>query len=190
MQIEEQAQPIATPENLPQTDSTESKNKRGGRRPGAGRKPNLAKRLLSGVKPLTAAEALEGVDVRAIVHDLLKNGSRPVKLQTLTVLWDRIYGRPKQEMNVSGGMVHTHTRDLRLAALSTEALEELARTYDEVVAKHTLPALDVTPDGPHNQIESNTAIEEVEVVSEGGETVPETCNSSSSLEPTAKKEES
>jgi hypothetical protein len=37
------------------------------------------------VKPVTAAEALEGIDVQAIVHDLLKNGSRPVKLQTLTV---------------------------------------------------------------------------------------------------------
>src|SRR5262245_45984051 len=132
-QIEEQAQPITMPQNPPQTDSTESKGKRGGRRPRAGRKPNLAKRLLSGVKPLTAAEALEGIDVRVIVHDLLKNGSRPVKLQTLTVLWDRIYGKPKQETNVTGGLLHTHTRDPRLAALSQEALEELARKYDPVL---------------------------------------------------------
>jgi hypothetical protein len=94
MQTEEIKQPVETSENPPQADSSESKPKRGGRRPGAGRKPNLAKRLLSGVKPMTAAEALEGVDVRAIVHDLLRHGSRPVKLQTLTVLWDRIYGKP------------------------------------------------------------------------------------------------
>jgi hypothetical protein len=73
-----------------QTDPTESKRAHGGKRPGAGRKPNIARRLLSGVKPVTAAEALAGIDVQAIVHDLLKNGSRPVKLQTLTVLWDRI----------------------------------------------------------------------------------------------------
>src|SRR5215472_5707237 len=85
------------PESASQVDSNESKPKRGGKRPGAGRKPNYAKRLLSGVKPLTAAEALEGIDVKAVVHDLLKNGSRPVKLQTLTVLWDRIYGKPKQD---------------------------------------------------------------------------------------------
>src|ERR1700751_153721 len=93
-----------------------------------------AKRLLSGVKPMTAAEALEGIDVRAVVHDLLKNGSRPVKLQTLTVLWDRVYGKPKQEMSVSGGMIHTHTRNPLLASLPKEALEELARKYDEVLA--------------------------------------------------------
>ena len=64
MQLEEQLHPITTPEKLPQADSSESKPKRGGRRPGAGRKPNLAKRLLSGVKPMTAAEALEGVITR------------------------------------------------------------------------------------------------------------------------------
>jgi hypothetical protein len=127
-------------------------------------------RLLSGVKPMTAAEALEGIDVRAVVHDLLKNGSRPVKLQTLTVLWDRVYGKPKQEMSVSGGMIHTHTRNPLLASLPKEALEELARKYDEVLAVHAVPVLDVAQDGPHNQIESNSAIEEVEVLSEGEET--------------------
>ena len=88
----------AQPKESRQADSNESKRKRGGKRPGAGRKPNYAKRLLSGVKPLTAAEALEGIDVKAVVHDLLKHGSRPVKLQTLTVLWDRIYGRRQSRM--------------------------------------------------------------------------------------------
>lgn len=63
--------------------STPIKNQHGGKRPGAARKPNIANRLLNGVKPMTAAEALEGIDVCAIVHDLLKNGSRPVKLQIL-----------------------------------------------------------------------------------------------------------
>jgi hypothetical protein len=68
--------PQSAPENCVQSDSNESKRGRGGKRPGAGRKPNIAKRLLSGVKPVTAAEALEGIDVKAVVHDLLKNGSR------------------------------------------------------------------------------------------------------------------
>src|SRR5499425_3537189 len=107
---------------LQKPQSEQSKPKRGGKRPGAGRKPNYAKRLLSGVKPLTAAEALEGIDVKAVVHDLLKHGSRAVKLQTLTVLWDRIYGRPKQDVAVSGGLAHVHTRDPLLVALPKEAL--------------------------------------------------------------------
>ena len=144
-------------------ESDESKPKRGGKRPGAGRKPNYAKRLLSGVKPVTAAEALEGVDVRAIVHDLLKNGSRPVKLQTLTVLWDRIFGKPKQEIGVSGGLLHAHTRDPRLAAMPKDALEALAKAYDEVLSKYPL---DAPQDGPQNQIESKPAIEAEVVQSE------------------------
>jgi hypothetical protein len=140
-------------------NSEESKRGRGVRRPGAGRKPNIAKRLLNGVKPMTAAEALEGIEVRAIVHDLLKNGSRPVKLQTLTVLWDRIYGKPKQDVSVSGGLIHAHTRDPFLAALPKEALEALARSYDEVLAKYSTPVLDVAQDGPQNQREIKHAIE-------------------------------
>ena len=83
------------------TESEDSKRTRGGRRQGAGRKLNIAKRLLAGIKPITAAEAMEGIDVREIVHDLLKNGNRSVKLQTLKVLWDRIYGKPKQDVSVT-----------------------------------------------------------------------------------------
>jgi hypothetical protein len=156
MQIEEQNQAVNIPQIMPQSDSKESKPARGGKRPGAGRKPNIAKRLLNGVKPVTAAEALEGIDVRAVVHDLLKNGSRNVKLQTLTALWDRIYGRPKQDVSVSGGLIHAHTRDPFLASLPKEALEELARSYDGVLARYVQ---NDAQDGPHNQIESKPAIE-------------------------------
>ena len=124
-------------------------------------------RLLSGVKPVTAAEALEGVDVRAIVHDLLKNGSRPVKLQTLTVLWDRIFGKAKQEIGVSGGLLHSHIRDPLLASLSKEALEELARAYDDILAKHALLVSEVAQDAPQNQTESKPAS-----VMEGMESFP------------------
>jgi hypothetical protein len=159
MQIEEQDQPVTMRGTAPETQSEESKPKRGGKRPGAGRKPNIAKRLLAGVKPVTAAEALAGIDVQAIVHDLLKNGSRPVKLQTLTVLWDRVFGKPKQDVSVSGGLVHAHTRDPFLASLPKEALEALSRSYDEVLAKYSTPVLDVAQDGPHNQIESKPDIE-------------------------------
>jgi hypothetical protein len=53
---------IEEPVSTNQTESEKSKFGRGGRRPGAGRKPNYAKRLLSGMKPLTAAEAIEGIE--------------------------------------------------------------------------------------------------------------------------------
>jgi hypothetical protein len=88
------------------------------------------------------------VNVTALVHDLLKNGSRHVKLQTLTVLADRIYDKPKQDVSVSGGFVHAHTRDPRLAALPREALLELARAYDDILVKH-LP--NAGQDGLQNQ---------------------------------------
>jgi hypothetical protein len=115
--------------------------------------------LMEGVKPLTAAEALEGIDVKAVIHDLLKHGSRPVKLQTLTVLWDRIYGKPKQDVAVSGALSRVHRRDPLLAALPKEALEDLARVYDDLLAKYSLPAPDAAQDGPQNQIESKPAVE-------------------------------
>jgi hypothetical protein len=86
---------------------------------------------------MTAAEAMEGIDVRSIVHDLLKNGSRSVKLQTLTVLWDRIYGKPKQDVSVSGGLIHARTRDPFLASLPKEAVEALARFFS--VMRGSLP---------------------------------------------------
>jgi len=52
MQTETQNQPITPPENAVNGESKQSKSKRGGRRPGAGRKPNLAKRLLTVWRPL------------------------------------------------------------------------------------------------------------------------------------------
>lgn len=52
--------------------SVESKSKRGGRRPGAGRKPNLA-RLLKGFSREAIAEAVANVDVGAVVTSLLKS---------------------------------------------------------------------------------------------------------------------
>jgi hypothetical protein len=61
---------------VPRVESKESKQSRGGKRPGAGRKPNLAKRLLSGVKAKTAADILAKIDTEALVDDLLKHGSR------------------------------------------------------------------------------------------------------------------
>ena len=58
---------------------------------------------------LSLAGSLAGV--RLIVHDLPKNGSRPVRLQTLTVSGDRIYPKPKREVDISGQLQETHRQD-------------------------------------------------------------------------------
>src|SRR5262245_39955540 len=55
-------------------------------------------------------------------------------------LWDRVFGKPKQEMNVYGGVIHAHTRNPLLASLPKEALQELARKYDELTV-HAMPVV-------------------------------------------------
>lgn len=70
---------------------------------------------------------------------------------------------PPQDVSVSGGIVHAHTRDPFLASLPKEALEALARSYDEIVAKY-IP--DASQNGPQNQVNSSTAIEAEVVESE------------------------
>jgi hypothetical protein len=78
----------------------------------------------------------------------------------LQYLTDRRDGKAKQAIEVNGGLLHAHTvyRDPKLAALSNEELQAL----DAISRKLALPA----PDGPQNQIESNTAIEASNVDSE------------------------
>lgn len=53
-QLEEQNQAVVVSENAPQADSTPIKKQHGGKRAGAGRKPNLVKRLVSRLSPLSA----------------------------------------------------------------------------------------------------------------------------------------
>jgi len=60
---------------------------------------------------------------------------------------------------VSGGFVHAHVRDPLLATLPKEALDELLRANNEILAKYSTPVLDVSQNGPHNQIESKPTIE-------------------------------
>jgi hypothetical protein len=62
---EQNQQPVPAPQNTPQADSDESKSKsnRGGKRAGAGRKPNLAKRLLRGFTRDAIAAAIQDMDV-------------------------------------------------------------------------------------------------------------------------------
>jgi hypothetical protein len=149
MQTEPQIQSAATPAIAPQVDSDESKSKRGGKRPGAGRKPNLAKVLLKGVSRTTILAAVENVDVGRIIIGLLKSKREQTRIEALHFIFDRVMGKPKQDLSVSGGLVHTHIRDPFLTSLPKEALEALARSYDEVLAKYAMPVVDVAQDASH-----------------------------------------
>ena len=131
---------------------------RGGKRPGAGRKPDYLKRL--GITPMKAAEILAHHDEPKLWSGLLNSRSEDVRFRTLSYLTDRRDGKPKQQVDVSGGLMHAHTvyRDPRLANLSAEELASL----DSLTRKLVTAA----QDGPHNQIESNIAIEAEVVDSE------------------------
>jgi hypothetical protein len=134
---------------------------RGGRRPGAGRKPDYLKRL--GITPMKAAEILAHHDEPKLWTGLLNSKSEEVRFRALSYLTDRRDGKPKQQVDVSGGLMHAHTvyRDPRLANLSAEELANLDTLTRKLVV--------TTQDGPHNQIESKPeteAVETVEVASE------------------------
>jgi hypothetical protein len=134
MEIEAQIEAQDALETAHQGVSKESeppKSKRGGKRSGAGRKPNLTKILLKGVTRETILAACENVDVGGVIIGLLRSKREQSRIEALHFIFDRLMGKPKQD--VSGGLLllHAHTRDPLLAALPKEAVEALARSYDE-----------------------------------------------------------
>jgi len=58
------------------------------KRPGAGRKPNLAKRLLKGITRDTVLQAVENVDVQAVILGLLRSKRELTRLETLHFIFD------------------------------------------------------------------------------------------------------
>ena len=162
IQAETQTQPITAPETAVIGESVESKaSKRGGKRPGAGRKPNLAKRLLKGCSPEAIAEAIATVDVGEIIIGLLRSKREKTRIEALTFVWDRLYGRPAQNVQVSGGVLHAHAWR-PLASLSDEEVALL----DKLTKKLSVPVLNASPNAPYNQIESKPAIEAEVVASD------------------------
>jgi len=166
MESEQPIGQILEPQIEPETQSEQlgkSKDKRGGKRPGAGRKPNPVKILLKGTTRATLQQALENVDpqlVAAKIKQLLHSKKEIIWLQTLNFIYDRMVGKAKQEVSVSGAFVHAEVRDPVLIGWPKAALEKLHSKYDEAyreVAREF--GLDGSPDGPHNQIESTPAIE-------------------------------
>jgi hypothetical protein len=147
-------------------ESTESKPKRGGKRPGAGRKPNPVKIAFRGTTRTTLLHALENVDpklVGAKITKLLQSKREIIWLQTLNFIYDRILGKPKQDVSVSGAFIHAEVRDPVLLGWPTEALARLAGRYDEayreVVREFGLDAAQNAPENQERIKESNPVIE-------------------------------
>jgi hypothetical protein len=157
MHTEQQTeQIIAVPEMPHASESGESKeSKRGGKRPGAGRKPDLTKMLLKGFSREAFAEGAARVDVGSIIARLLKSKREKTKLETLTFLRDTMIGRPSQNVSLYGGLVHAHTVWRSLSALNDEEIALL----DKLTKKLSAPSSDASPDAHQNQIESKTSLE-------------------------------
>ena len=161
-----QAAPIPSPETTPQgnqNNSDESKPQRGGKRPGAGRKPDLVKRLVSRLTPATAQEVLSTVDAEKVIKEIFTKGSLTLKQRTLADLWDRAWGRPAQALSVSGTVLHAHWTPGKYSHLTDEEFAELARLSAKALSP---PASNTAQDAPGNQIESKPAIEAGMVESE------------------------
>jgi hypothetical protein len=156
MEIETQIERPVEPVIAPQADSGESKpSKRDGKRPGAGRKPNLAKRLLKGFSCESIAEAVSGIDCGAVIAGLLKSKREKMRLEALVYVRDTLLGRPAQNVQLSGGVLHAHTVWRPLAELTDDEV----RMLDTITKKLTTPASSALPDASQNQIESKPAIE-------------------------------
>ena len=125
MEADTQIERPAVPEIAPQAESSESKSKRGGKRPGAGRKPNLAKRLLKGFSRDAILEAANNIDVGAVIAGLMKSKREKTRLEALAFVRDTVLGRPAQSLNVSGGVLHAHTAWRPLSTLSDAEVEQL-----------------------------------------------------------------
>jgi hypothetical protein len=159
MHTEHQTEQTVTATEMPPViDSGESKpSKRGGRRPGAGRKQNLAKRLLKGFSHGAIAEAVATVDCGAVIVGLLRSKREKMRLETLAFIRDTLIGRPSQNVSLSGGVVHAHTVWRPLASLTDEEVKLL----DTITNKLTAPVSNASPNAPQNQTESKPAIEVV-----------------------------
>ena len=161
LHTEEQIERCELPTETQSTPQSKE-SMRGGKRPGAGRRPNLAKQLLKGFTPATIALAVQDMDVREVLMGLLKSKSERVRLETLAFLRDTLYGRPAQNLSLSGGVNVNMAVWRPLENLSDQEIQLL----DSITKKLNGPASNASQDGPHNQIESKPAIEAEVVESE------------------------
>src|SRR5215472_14827932 len=87
VQVAEQlTQAAETPEIATPSESTPIKKQRRGKRPGAGRKPNLSKRLLKGFSREAIAAAVADVDCGQVITGLLKSKRERTRLEALVYI--------------------------------------------------------------------------------------------------------
>jgi hypothetical protein len=104
---------IRLPQQSAESNEQQS-TKRGGKRPSAGRKKNPVTILLLGTSRTTLLQALENVDpqlVAAKITKLLQSKREIIWLQTRNFIYDRMLGKPKQDVSVSGAFIHAEVRD-------------------------------------------------------------------------------
>lgn len=171
MQAEQQTQQaVAVPQCAPEPqpgDSTPVKKQHGGKRPGAGRKPDLVKRMISRLSPATARDVLATVDVEKVIREIFQKGSLTLKQRTLADLWDRSYGRPAQALSVSGAVVHTHWTPGKYSHLSDDEFAKLAELTAKALGP---PTSNTAQDGRGFQDKSTVAIEAPAIVKSVKET--------------------
>jgi hypothetical protein len=92
-------------------DEKKKADRRGGRRKGAGRKPNYLKRL--GIPPISAAHILAHVDETKLILSLLDDKSAEVRLRTWVCLREMRDGKPRQAVGVYGAPVDSIAERLR-----------------------------------------------------------------------------
>jgi len=119
--------------------------KRGGKRPGAGRKPNFLKR--SGLPPMDAHTVLAHFDLIRLWSSLLNDKSGDVRLKALTYLVDREQGKSPERIISAASSLNVEfvaAKDEQLKATQNEILDQLG-----IVPKSTLaPAPEPAPELP------------------------------------------
>lgn len=110
---------------------------RGGKRPGAGRKPgkvNAAKRALSDMAQAHAEDALD------TLVDIAKLGeSESARVSAAIAILDRAYGKPPQSLQHSGPDGGPIPTVIDVASLSTNTMEELLAARRIAMTNETQP---------------------------------------------------
>jgi len=151
LQADEQNQPTGKARDPDSSGKSSEKAQHGGKRAGAGRPPNLPKRLLRGLSRASIAEAVAPVDVGAVIVGLLQSKRERTRLETLIFVRDTLIGRPAQTVQHSGGVLHAHAIFRPLADLTDEEL----RLLDTITKKLTSPAGSESSDRPQPEGESS-----------------------------------
>jgi hypothetical protein len=128
-------------------EKQKAKKPRGGPRPGAGRKANYFKKL--GIKPVSAAQLLDSLDVPRIIEGLINDRNPQIRLATLTMLLNRAYGLPKEtgELNVTGlpsspaiQVIFATAKDGQLVPLPEQGGKQLIEGVTSEVTTQPQPA--------------------------------------------------